>query len=76
MAKRNHGDFYVILKYHLFHIFILILFLFAMYKVLVVEAPHQSAPQVAPPCTLESKPVRPKPRKHIRRGRPEGAIPN
>lgn len=39
MAKQNHGDFYSTVKHHLFQIFVLILFLFRIFKVLEAEAP-------------------------------------
>ena len=50
----NGKDAYGVVKSHLFQIFLLILFLFAMYKVLVVEFPHTAAP-ITPP-TIQSQP--------------------
>lgn len=40
MANQQDGDFYTRLKHHLFQIFNLILCLFAMWEILVKEAPH------------------------------------
>lgn len=57
MAKRNRGDFYATVKYHLFYIFTIILILFAMYKILVVEAPHQEAPKASPPCIPKGRTI-------------------
>jgi hypothetical protein len=55
MAKRNSGDFYTVMEKHLVRILLLILLIFAGYKLLRIEAPHSDPPSVQSKLTSVPK---------------------
>ena len=78
MAKRSYGDFYTAVEKHLVRILLLVLLVFAGYKLIVIEAPNRHSPAVQPelPCaSLKAEKPPQRPRKKKRKRHKLGTLP-